>query len=267
MKTVFTSKMINTTIDMISKVFERKALKRELDTESEIKAAINTNYNSMSPEEIKKTVRAALCTDHTGKMHGIWSISTSCLMNSRCLARMLNGESICAHCFSASMNGNYDALRVKLMRNTVLLNSVELTPDMIPEIRCKSKMFRFESFGDLVSPLQVKNYFTIAQAIEDQGRGVICALWTKNPDIIAKAIEMYGIKKPGNLQIILSTLKVNDTPAAVEYEFIDKVFTVYDPEFIEANNININCGARDCSTCKRCYTKHDGIEYISEKLK
>lgn len=265
MKTNIQIIAIKKVITLVEKVFATKNVKRDIDIQAEIVKAASIEYSSMSPEEIKKELRKAFCDDHTGKMHGIWSISTSCLANTRCLARMLNGESICAHCFSASMNGQYDALRVKLLRNTFLLNTVELTPDMVPEIRVKSKMFRFESFGDLLSPLQVKNYFTIAEKANE--RGVICALWTKNPDIIDKAIKQYGLVKPANLQIIQSTLKVNDAPASVEYEFIDKVFTVYDPEFIEENGININCGARDCSTCRRCYTAHEGIEYISEKLK
>lgn len=78
---------------------------------------------------------------------------------------------------------------------------------------------------------------------------------------------MYDLEKPSNLQIIQSTLKVNDSPDEVKYWFIDKVFTVFDEEYIEENNVIINCGARSCRTCKRCYTPSEGIEYINEKLK
>ena len=48
------------------------------------------------------------------------------------------------------------------------------------------------------------------------------------------------------------------------YEFIDKVFTVYDDA--NAGGVNINCGARDCATCGRCYLKNDTV-FINEKLK
>ena len=48
--------------------------------------------------------------------------------------------------------------------------------------------------------------------------------------------------------------------------FVDHVFTVYDKKFIEENNIEINCGSRDCLGCQLCY--HGDTEfYINEKLK
>ena len=261
---LFTTNTTTKVVNSIGSLFGAKLDRRGIDIETEIMNAVTIDYNKLSPKEIKKAVRAAFCTDHTAKMHGVWSISTSCLLNLRCLARMRNGASICAHCFSASMNGQYDALRVKLMRNTVLLNTVELTPDMIPHIGCKSKMFRFESFGDLVSPLQVKNYFMIAAC----NPHVKAALWTKNPDVIAKAIEKYGLVKPANLNIILSTLELDADPAPVEYDFIDKVFTVYSTEEVAASKgVTINCGARSCATCQRCYTKTEGVEQVAELLK
>lgn len=177
MKTTFTARAISLIITLVKKVLSVKGVSRDIDIEAEIKTAALTDYRSMDAETIKKILRSAFCDNHTGKMHGIWSISTSCFMNTRCLSRMLNGAAICAHCFSASMNGQYDALRMKLIRNTFLLCSVDLTYEMLPEIRVKSKMFRFESFGDLVTPLQVKNYFAIAEKAKE--RGVSCALWTK----------------------------------------------------------------------------------------
>jgi hypothetical protein len=47
---------------------------------------------------------------------------------------------------------------------------------------------------------------------------------------------------------------------------VDKVFTVYDPAYIEAESIEINCGARNCFDCGLCYEKN-GVEVINEKLK
>ena len=69
--------------------------------------------------------------------------------------------------------------------------------------------------------------------------------------------------------IILSSVLLNtaidaDT-ASAKYPFIDKVFTVYDKE--HAQDVNINCGARSCAECQRCYHKSEGIEYINELLK
>jgi hypothetical protein len=90
------------------------------------------------------------------------------------------------------------------------------------------------------------------------------ALWTKNPDYIAEAIA-DGYEKPANLNIVLSSLFVN-VERRKAFDFVYKVFTVYDPEYIEKNGVEINCGARSCFNCGLCYEKN-GVEVINEKLK
>ena len=90
------------------------------------------------------------------------------------------------------------------------------------------------------------------------------ALWTKNPDFIAEAIA-DGYEKPQNLNIVLSSLFLNKERKN-PFPFVDKVFTVYTPDHIEAENIDINCGARNCFDCGLCYEKN-GVEVINEKLK
>jgi hypothetical protein len=120
--------------------------------------------------------------------------------------------------------------------------------------------FRFESFGDLNNAIQVINYFNICK----KNPGVKFALWTKNPDYIAEAIRA-GHEKPENLNIVLSSLFLNKE-RKTRYSFIDKVFTVYDPEFIQENKTEINCGAKNCFSCGLCYEKN-GVRNIREKLK
>ncbi len=45
---------------------------------------------------------AVLVSDYmSGKMENVPSISTSCLVNPRCITRMQNGCSICSYCFAA----------------------------------------------------------------------------------------------------------------------------------------------------------------------
>ena len=51
-----------------------------------------------------------------------------------------------------------------------------------------------------------------------------------------------------------------------KFWFVDHVFTVYDKDYIEANNVNVNCGARSCLGCQLCYHK-DTEFYVNEKLK
>jgi hypothetical protein len=120
--------------------------------------------------------------------------------------------------------------------------------------------FRFESFGDLNNDIQVINYFRICY----KNPKVKFALWTKNPDYIAAAIGQ-GYEKPANLNIVLSSLFINKERKH-KYSFVDKVFTVYDPQHIEQNGIEINCGARNCFSCGLCYEKND-VSIINEKLK
>lgn len=201
------------------------------------------------------------CTNHTGKMSGLHSLSTSVTVNPYCIKRQQKGDSICAHCFAASMMKQYKQLNEVNSRNAEILTASILPFEVLPLIA--SRYFRFESFGDIINANQVINYFNIAKKNPD----TLCALWTKNPHIVAKAIEM-GHDKPANLQIVLSSPFVNKAIKATKYAFIDKIFTVYDKQAAQA--VNINCGARSCLACGRCYRPNpDGakIQYINEILK
>lgn len=201
------------------------------------------------------------CTNHTGKMNGLHSLSTSVNANPYCIKRQANGNSICAHCFAASMMKQYQALNEVTTRNAEILTASVLPVSVLPLIPVR--YFRFESFGDLINTNQVINYFNIARKNPD----TLCALWTKNQHLIAKAIEM-GNEKPANLQIVLSSPLVNKPIKATKYSFIDKIFTVYDKQAAKA--VNINCGARSCLACGRCYRPNpngERIQYVNEILK
>ena len=195
----------------------------------------------------------------TGKMSGILSISTLCLVNPRCIARMKSGENICSHCFAAATTSRYKSLRENLKENTETLSAGLIPEENLPHFKRAVVLVRFESFGDLVNVDHARNYIRIAKI----NPHVRFALWTKNPDILAEAIAIEG--KPENLMTIQSSLKL-DTPENPAGDFIDKVFTVYRPETIKAENININCGARDCASCAECYLDK-AVKEIREKLK
>lgn len=194
-------------------------------------------------------------------MSGLHSLSTSVTVNPYCIKRQAKGDSICAHCFSASMMKQYKALNECTKTNAEILTASVLPASVLPLI--PSRYFRFESFGDLINVNQVINYFNIAKKNPD----TLCALWTKNPHIIAKAIAS-GHDKPSNLQIVLSSPFINRPVKSTKYGFIDKIFTVFDKE--AAKSVNINCGARSCLACGRCYRPNpDGskIQYVNEILK
>lgn len=205
---------------------------------------------------------------HSGKMEGIPSISTSVRLNPNCMRHQACGGSICEHCYANAYTGFRKSLREKLEFNTIFYTTLELEKRDIPLIN--SKYFRFESFGDLINTLQVKNYFTIARANPD----TYFVLWTKNPDIIEKALRKYEMKVPSNFRIIVSELYINQSVSIQYfnrlkklYPFINKLFSVYSPEYIENHKISINCGGKKCLDCMRCYTKSDRTKLINEKLK
>lgn len=220
------------------------------------------DYNNMTTKE---KLNYLITWKHTGKMADMVSISTSCLLNPNCQKNRAVKGSICEHCYAVNLLSMRKSQREKLERATELLTKTIFNKNDIPFLNCR--YFRLEAFGDLNNSIQVLNYFTIANANPQ----TTFALWTKNPFIISYALKEYGIEKPENLAIIVSSLFVNKQlnieKMRALYPFIDKVFTVYDPAHIEKNNVAINCGARHCATCLNCYNRKNGIVYVNEKLK
>lgn len=194
----------------------------------------------------------------SGKMNGIPSISTSCLFNPICLKRMQDGESICAHCFAAATLERYKPAGKNAESNTYLLTESVLPLELLP-IFGNVAIVRIESFGDVANVTQAINYANICKV----NPGVMFAWWSKNMPIIKKAFDIVG--KPANVVMVESSEKLNHAKTASN-EYVDKVFTVYDEKTIERENIDINCGARCCVTCRNCYKK-DSAAIVSEKLK
>lgn len=200
--------------------------------------------------------------NHNGKMQGMESLSTSCTVNELCKKRHTEGNSICAHCFSFRMSSLWKTLNGPLIENTRILTSSILDKSVLPTISVRQ--FRFESFGDLNNWIQVANYFNLCRVNPE----VRFALWTKNPWFIEEAIK-NGYKKPRNLQIVLSSALIN-VETSPRYDFVDKVFTVFDKEYIKQNDVDINCGARSCVKCGLCYRRNPrGMKtvFVREKLK
>lgn len=207
-------------------------------------------------------------TNHTAKMAGIASLSTDINSNPLCQARRSNGAAICSLCFSASLwddkRGQYRRVNKAFKENTEIICNRILKDEELPEIDPKRfPLFRFEAFADLQSVIQVLNYFKIAK----RNPSVKFALWTKNPGFIERALRLAA--KPENIQIVLSSLRINQ-PTKARFPFVDKIFTVYDEEGIKAGQIDINCGARSCMTCRLCYEKNkegQPLVQVREKVK
>ena len=196
---------------------------------------------------------------HTGKMEGMQSLSTSVILNPICAERAKVKGSICEKCFAEQMFRRYgDDFRDCFAKNTEILTTVVIPVKDWPIVN--AAFFRLESFGDLNNETQVINYFNFAKA----NPHTTFALWTKNPVFIDRATKA-GHRKPKNLIIILSSCFINKEDE-IRYDFIDKVFTVYDKQFIREHDVKITCGARHCLSCRRCYSKRTGKQ-VREQLK
>lgn len=194
----------------------------------------------------------------TGKMYGIPSISTSCLRNDLCLARMKNGASVCSHCFAETTVRRYTELGKNLEANFDLLTTSVLPLSVLPRFKSNVRIARIESFGDVANVTQAINYINIIKV----NPHVMFAWWSKNAKIVSAAIEQVG--KPKNVILVESSEQLNHQREITDG--FDKVFTVYDDNTIDTQKVNVNCGARSCDTCRRCYSKRTGA-VVNERLK
>ena len=201
-------------------------------------------------------------TNHTGKMEGINSIGTSCADNPFCIKRRENGDSVCSHCYAITYMKMRRALKNHLKENAEILTTQLLEGRGIPVTN--AQIFRFESFGDLYNATHLENYVLICERNPFTSFG----LWTKNTWLLDEVFNKKGIQKPNNLSIVVSSPMLNKQMELdrERFWFVDHVFTVYNKDFIDANDVEINCGSRSCLGCQLCYHK-DTEFYIREQLK
>lgn len=207
-----------------------------------------------------------ICKNHTGKMEGIKSISTSVVLNKFCQEQQKHKDSICSKCYAENMAAMYKGLAERLARNTKTLTSKILPDEELPVI--KDEIFRFESFGDLNDDVQLTNYMNIVK----KNPGTRFTLWTKRYGLVAEYFETHDV--PENFTLILSSMIINHK---MSVDFLKKsgkfakgqlkTFTVYDKIYIDRHpELVINCGSRACNKCRQCYLKNT-VEDISEVLK
>lgn len=227
-------------------------------------------FNNASHNTRQLIIRDHMCDDHTAKMSGMISYSTSVEENIFCIARMHCNHAVCKHCFAYRQLGIYADQRKKLKRAHAIATRCEWSIADIPFIDYREfPYFRLESFGDINNSLQVKNYNTLAMV--NAQNGIMTTLWTKNPGIIQNAIN-NGLQLSSYLTIGLSSLELNkpEVDKAKRYSFIRFLFTVYDENYISDHNVNINCGGRHCLSCLNCYelaASSNELILINEKLK
>lgn len=200
----------------------------------------------------------------TGKLDGFWAVSTSVLMNRLCQARALVEGSICADCYAAQGAVSRDGLALVLEINYMIINRWRLSPEAwatlpIPSINGKS---RGESHGDVATVCAAVNMCNICASHPYLTFGV----WTKNLNLYRAAFKEVG--KPKNMIFIYSSPIKNQVAEVPEdmKPYVDKVFTVFEKDYIEKNHICINC-AKHCNGCLKCYNQEDSDFYINEILK
>lgn len=201
---------------------------------------------------------------HLGKMAGLWSISTSAKRNPLCQKYCKDPKKVCSHCFALR-----DFKIRHTLENRMALNTEALTKDVLTVMSLLPSSFpqRIESFGDLSTVEQAVNYILYA-TVNPQCK---FALWTKNPHILQAAFDR-GFKKPKNLSIVLSSFYLNEERDASKWPWVDHTFTVWSHKEGKFDNGIINCGARSCLTCGKCYKNKarnpkTNVFSINEKLK
>lgn len=209
-----------------------------------------------------------MTTNHTGKMEGINSISTSVVLNPFCQKQQAIAGSICSHCFAEAMMKMYGALEEKLARNTETLTKSIIPIADLPDTT-GMEIFRFESFGDLNNEIQLENYLNIVK----KNPGTRFTLWTKRYKLAKEYFDTHDV--PENFTLIFSSLMINKK---IDLTFMKKSgkfkkgqlksFTVYDYDYVKEHweEMDINCGSRFCNGCRLCYSKNE-VEEISEILK
>ncbi|MGL6100397.1 MAG: GP88 family protein [Fusobacteriaceae bacterium] len=204
----------------------------------------------------KKLILEGLTTNHTAKMEGMVSFSTDTTTNKFCESMSKCTGSICEKCFARTMHKRLPSFSVKISRNEWVKNVV-LNKCDIPFLNVA--YFRLEAFGELENMIQLENYIKMAKFNSHAN----FALWTKRVDLL----EKLEIKKPKNLNIIVSSPMINKQVALSETveKMVDGIFTVYDK--VQSETVKINCGENKCIECLKCYKKSAKMKIINEVLK
>jgi len=191
-------------------------------------------------------------SQHSGKMDGILSVSTSTLDNRFCQCEFAE---VCQYCYAKQFEPYRLTLETRLKENSKLLSSRLLKDSEVPRFEPDSTV-RFNSFGELINRQHLDNLVKIAEL----NPKVHFGLWTKRYNLT------FGRKFPGNLHLVASAFaldayrKPSDAKALLEsHPEFDRVFVV------TASNEDLNCSL-ECKSCLVCY-RSGGPLLIREHLR
>lgn len=202
----------------------------------------------------------------SGKLEGLYAVSTSVLMNARCQCRARVHGCICEDCYAAAGASRYDGLALVLEINYEVMNTwrISETAWASLSIPTTNGWARTESHGDAATVCAAVNHVRIIKSHP----WLKFAVWTKNKDLYKRAFAEEG-GKPANMVFIVSSPFKNVVADVSDEDrkIVDHVFTVYTPEYVAEHGIVINCGGRHCVTCMTCYDLDSDVFYINELLK
>lgn len=261
------------------------------------------SLNATKQNGVLNNTIVRVSTGLSGKLDSVLAISTISLANQFCLSRMLIEDLVCSKCYVP------ESLRIDgilaYAQNMFVLTHIDLSenPEYIPQMRADwtikriekdlkdakndgkidisdeeiayiislKPLCRFESMGDLACSLQAKNYLTIAYA----NSAFDFALWTKNPAVLAYAIDTNG--KPENLSTVLSMSMKNkmDKQSFIDRykKYFNHMFVVADADHVDTlykmdNAYPCHCEHFSCIRCRHCYVHtNEEIDTAVEKLR
>lgn len=190
-------------------------------------------------------------TKHSGKMTGIDSISTSTTHNKFCQKLATVEGTVCGKCYASRFEKQRPTLVTALNGNGIALSSSVLPIDKLPYIN--ADIFRFSSFGELINTNHAVNLLNITY----KNPHVLFALWTKRSNLVHAAIRKVGL--PTNINLIYSAPFLNQKPALPKH--FTKTFTVYS----KGVEVETNCAAISCLSCRLCYSRNDTVD-VAERV-
>lgn len=222
-----------------------------------MKEAIKTNAENLG-------AKLHVTTHSKGtKMEDMQSLGTSCIDNKICKIRMNIEGSICADCYACALCKCRTNLTEHLINNHEILKQRMLTMEEAASVDFAALYVRIESFGDVDSVIQARNYLRIIKAHPENH----CTIWSKNDGIYRSAFNIEG--KPENCTYVHSSMFVNviDEVDLIKNWFIDHVFTVWDKAHyakVIAEHPETECAGIKCRKCLKCYKLGTSF-YINER--
>ena len=212
----------------------------------------NAPYNVTRVDALKLLSVYKVSYHDSGKIEGIFSFDSSCHGSVFCgFMRSLaekNPGIICGLCYDAAQEKYKANVKERHTLNLRIMSSVLFAEEEL-SVLTTGYINRFNSSGDIDNLTQARNYIRIAKIHPLQK----FALWSKNFDIVAKALDIEG--KPENMIYIASSTLI-DKPAKLP-KYADYTFTVYSTEEKLQEAINtgsVFCGGKKCKDCGfKCY--------------